>query len=212
MSNWDKVQSVVTEQDTSLDEPEEDKPLYEIREIQDAQFRLKIIKPLTYFIRKAKFQDSETKVQDEMLPCPKTRKKYIPSQPFHKSQGTHTPMSHSDANTTAKKIVGTSMNHMEGGWPEHVKTEMIEHKNKFIRQTCKEDMFKWTMVGLMKRTENVLKQNNTMDIDGTYFDNLDETGSAQTLEVRTLAKFKDFSGNKRPVSNISWKNCQVGLT
>ena len=48
---------------------------------------------------------------------------------------------------------------MEGGWPEHVKPEMIEHRNKFIRQvrsrsrgwrielfvqTCKEDMFKWT--------------------------------------------------------------------
>ena len=53
----------------------------------------------------------------------------------------------------------SSINHMEGGWPEHVKPEMIEHRNKFIRQvssrswgwrtelfvqTCKEDMFKWT--------------------------------------------------------------------
>ena len=37
-----------------------------------------------------------------------------------------------------------SMNHMEGGWPKDVKTEMIEHKNKFIRKTLKEDMFKYT--------------------------------------------------------------------
>ena len=45
-------------------------------------------------------------------------------------------------NTDAKKIVQASMNHTEGGWPEHVRTELVEHKNKFIRQTCKEDMFK----------------------------------------------------------------------
>lgn len=38
----------------------------------------------------------------------------------------------------------SSVNHVEGGWPEHVKPELIEHRNKFIRQTCKEDMFKWT--------------------------------------------------------------------
>ena len=52
-------------------------------------------------------------------------------------------MAHSDMNTEAKTIKVSNMNHVEGGWPEHVRTEMIEHKNKFIRQTCKEDMFKW---------------------------------------------------------------------
>ena len=86
---------------------------------------------------------------------------------------------------------------------------MIEHKNKFIRQMCKEDMFKWTVTGLIKKTENVLKQNNTMNIEEIYFEDFDEAGGTQTLEVKTLAKFKDFSGKKRPVSRISWKNCQV---
>ena len=40
----------------------------------------------------------------------------------------------------------TSMNHVEGGWPKDVKTEMIEHKNKFIRKTLKEDMFKYLLL------------------------------------------------------------------
>lgn len=42
-------------------------------------------------------------------------------------------MAHSDMNTEAKTIKMSGMNHTEGGWPEHVRTEMIEHKNKFIR-------------------------------------------------------------------------------
>ena len=47
--------------------------------------------------------------------------------------GFHTSMAHSDMNTEAKTIKMSGMNHTEGGWPEHVRTEMIEHKNKFIR-------------------------------------------------------------------------------
>ena len=54
-------------------------------------------------------------------------------------------------------------------------------------------MFKWTVTGLIKRTETVLKQNNTMDIEQIYFENMkktEDTGSAQSLTVKTLAKFK----------------------
>ena len=47
--------------------------------------------------------------------------------------GLHTSMAHSDMNTEAKTIKTQGMNHTEGGWPEHVRTEMVEHKNKFIR-------------------------------------------------------------------------------
>ena len=73
-------------------------------------------------------------------------------------------------------------------------------------------MFKWTVTGLIKKTEKILKQNNTMNIEQIYFEDTDERGGGQTLEVRTLAKFKDFSGNKRPVSCISWKNCKESVT
>ena len=68
-------------------------------------------------------------------------------------------------------------------------------------------MFKWTVTGLIKKTETVLKQNNTMDIEEVYFPDLDDTGSVQSLDVKTLARFKDFSGRRRPVSCISWKKC-----
>ena len=84
-------------------------------------------------MRQPAFGDSETKANDEMLPDSAVRKKYILSQPFEKCVGSHTSMAHSDMNTEAKTIKMSSMNHTEGGWPEHVRTEMVEHKNKFIR-------------------------------------------------------------------------------
>ena len=91
------------------------------------------MRPVTYFMRQPAFGDSETKANDEMLPDSAVRKKYILSQPFEKCVGSHTSMAHSDMNTEAKTIKMSSMNHTEGGWPEHVRTEMVEHKNKFIR-------------------------------------------------------------------------------
>ena len=96
-------------------------------------------------MRKPQFGDSETRADDEMLPDIGVRKKYILTQPFEKCEGSHTAMAHSDMNTEAKTMKNSSMNHSEGGWPEHVRTEMIEHKNKFIRLmlnlNCKEKKF-----------------------------------------------------------------------
>ena len=73
-------------------------------------------------------------------------------------------------------------------------------------------MFKWTVTGLMKKTENVLKQNNTMNIEEIYFEDFDEASGIQTLEVKTLAKLRDCSDKKRPLSCISTKNCHLPLS
>jgi hypothetical protein len=57
----------------------------------------------------------------------------------------------------------------------------------------------------MKSMEKVLRQNNTMDIEEVYFPDPDDTGHVQSLEVKTLARFKDSSGRRRPVSCIAWR-------
>ena len=209
MSKWGKVAKTLGEKGEEENmEQEEEVPIYTIETAPDPKFRFKLMRPQAYFEgRRADFQDTSTETRDEMMPDPETRRKYIICQPFHQASGNHTPMAHSDMNTTTTKMEESSINHVEGGWPEHVKPELIEHRNKFIRQTCKEDMFKWTTSRLMKNMEKVLKQNNTMDIEEVYFPDLDDTGSVQSLDVKTLARFKDFSGHRRPVSCISWKKC-----
>ena len=206
MSKWGKVKKIKKILAVTSDEPEEPKEekLYDIQVMPEPKYKQKVVKPVSYFVRQAEFQDSETLGLEEIHPCHETRKNFIPSQPFHKIQGSHVQKAHSDMNTETTVVSNTSMNHTEGGWPEHVKAELSDQRSKFIRQTCKEDMFKWTMSSLIKKTESVLKQNNTMNIEEIYFDEIEdcsETGG--TIEVKTLAKFKDFSGSKSPVSCIS---------
>ena len=57
-----------------------------------------------------------------------------------------------------------------------------------FRQTCKEDMFKWTVAGLIKKTENVLKQNNTMNIEEIYFENCKKSAEGGSSMVPYLEK------------------------
>ena len=88
----------------------------------------------------------------------------------------------------------------EGGWPKDVKTEVAEQKNKFVRKIVKEDMFKYSTTKLGKTMEKVLKQNITLNIEELYFTDVEEPPDYNAKKVKVVAKFKDFSKHKRPVS------------
>ena len=217
MSKWVKLKKIQPvskplEIDENGIETEEEKHLYEIEQIPDPKYKLKVFKPLQYFQRNLYFQDAEDQSCQDILPCPELRKMFIMQQPYHKNVGSGTPMSHSDMNTTNKETTETGMNHQEGGWPEHVRKELAEHRSKFIRHTCKDDTFKWTINRLMNSMEKVFKQNNVMDIEELYFEDMEDSTEPSTLMTKTLARFKDFSGRRRPVSCLAWKNCKVRQT
>ena len=55
----------------------------------------------------------------------------------------------------------------------------------------------------------VLQQNNVMDIEEQYFSDLEDNFEPPTLTTRTLARFKDFSSRRRPVSSLTWKHSQA---
>ena len=160
MSKWAKlikVQALVKPLDVIKKEEEivvEDY-LYKIEETPDPKYKFKIFRSSAFFRRTIQLDDSGIQAKEDILPCQNERKNFIMKEPIHKSVGFHVSVSHSDMNTSNKETAETGMNHVEGGWPEHVKTEIAEHRNKFIRQTCKEDMFKWTATKLMERMEKI---------------------------------------------------------
>ena len=105
------------------------------------------------------------------------------------------------------------MNHFEGGWPREVKTDITESKLKYVRKITKEEMFKYTTSVLLETVEIGLKENQIFrGLDQQYFE--EETGGNGSYDqycdsdnktVKVVAKFKDFSGRRRPVSCLSWK-------
>jgi hypothetical protein len=216
MSKWAKLKKIQTivkppEINDIGEEIIEEEPLYTIEKLPEPKYKFKFFRSVNYFQRNTHFQDNEAKVCEEILPCLEMRKKFMKKQPYDKSVGSHTPISHSDMNTSNKQTTVSGMNHVEGGWPEHVKPDILEHRNKFIRQTCKEDMFKWTTTRLMKNVEKVLQQNNVMDIEELYFLDLEDNSESSTLTTKTLARFKDNSGRRRPVGCLAWKHSKVEI-
>ena len=74
-------------------------------------------------------------------------------------------------------------------------------------------MFKYATVKLSEIIVQALKQNQTMtDIEQTYFEEESEEEAADpraladpAQAVKVVAKFKDFSKRRRPVSHVSWQ-------
>ena len=103
------------------------------------------------------------------------------------------------------------MNHTEGGWPREVKLANAESKNKYIRKIEKEEMFKYTVIKLAESVDDVLKQNQTLNnMEQKYFeksinDELESRRGITGKAVTIVAKFKDFSKRRRPVSDVSWQ-------
>ena len=214
MSKWaklKKIQAIVKppERNEKGEEIIEETPLYRIEDVPEPKYKYKFITSENHFQRKPQFDDNKEPLYEKILPCTERQKMFIIKQPMNKSVGSHIALSHSDMNTCNKETTETSMNHVEGGWPEHVRLDIIEHRNKFIRQTCKEDMFKWTTSKLSEKMEKILQQNNVINIEELYFDDIEENTEPSTLTTRTLAKFKDFSNKRRPVSCLAWKHSQV---
>ena len=55
---------------------------------------------------------------------------------------------------------------------------------------------------MIKRTEKLLKENRTLNIEGQYFDDNEDQCDSKILEeskLETAVKFKDVSGRNRPV-------------
>ena len=108
---------------------------------------------------------------------------------------------------THQCVTVSGVNHTEGGWPREVRTENAESKNKFIRKLHKDEMFKYTTLKLAKSITSVLIQNQTLnDIEETYYDEEEEKTNVSDPRkaVKIVAKFKDFSKRRRPVSHLSW--------
>ena len=70
-------------------------------------------------------------------------------------------------------------------------------------------MFKWTISKLIERTERVLMQNNVIDIEEQYFTDIQEDLDNSTLMPKIVAKYKDFSRKRRPISCLCFEPTKV---
>ncbi|XP_023343894.1 dynein intermediate chain 3, ciliary [Eurytemora carolleeae] len=120
-------------------------------------------------------------------------------------------------NTEDILCTSSSMNHKEGGWPKEVNHEDRMQTHRYKKKCEKDDMYKYSLVKMMLRAETIVKQNNSLEMCEQYFEYESNVFSVQSTApgITGVHLIKDFSGDERCVSSITWKaghDCQMAVS
>lgn len=98
-------------------------------------------------------------------------------------------------------------NHTDGAWPNEVKSQEAQERQRFLRKITNEESYKSEVGKLIHTAEEVISQNNTIDLYEEYFANPlpdAEHVSTEPPSCKTLCVFRDKNSIKRSATSISW--------
>lgn len=113
-------------------------------------------------------------------------------------------MAEHEANTERYIAIDRGMSHKEGGWPIGVNTEEFEDKKRYLKKMEMNDSFNEIVLGLTKRVESRVRQNDSINMFEEYFADHTEDHSAEPPSAKTLTIFRDPESPPRPVSRVCW--------
>jgi len=113
-------------------------------------------------------------------------------------------MSEHEINTERYIAIDKGMQHKEGGWPKEINTEEFEDKKRYLRKIEMDDTFNEIVLGLTKKIESRVKQNNSINMFEEYFANQTDDHSAEPPSAKTITIFRDPNKKFRPVSRVCW--------
>jgi len=113
-------------------------------------------------------------------------------------------MAEHEINTERYIAIDTGMQHKEGGWPKQVNTEEFEDKKRYLRKIEMDDSYNDILLGLTRKIESRVKQNNSINMFEEYFVNQTDDHSAEPPSAKTITIFRDPNKNARPVSRVCW--------
>jgi len=114
-------------------------------------------------------------------------------------------MAEHEINTERYIAIDRGMSHKEGGWPKEINTDEFEDKKRYLKKMEMQDTFNEIVLGLTKRVENRVRQNDSINMFEEYFANQTEDHSAEPPSAKTLTIFRDpTQAAPRPVSRVCW--------
>ena len=99
-------------------------------------------------------------------------------------------MAEHEINTERYIAIDTGMQHKEGGWPKQVNTEEFEDKKRYLRKIEMDDSYNDILLGLTKKIESRVKQNNSINMFEEYFANQTDDPSAEPPSAKTVVIFR----------------------
>lgn len=118
-------------------------------------------------------------------------------------------LSETSTNTDRIQLRHHAQLHVEGGWPHGVDPTEFEEKMKYCKKVEREEGYLSSCRRLVQQsTEKYIKQNNAIDIYGSYFpEGLPEEDEALgPAAAKIVSVFKDPNTEKRTAAAISWQN------
>lgn len=155
------------------------------------------------------FQANEGEILVDIAPNRSLKNHYTQLDPCETVIQNVPSLSESGTNTERIQLRHHAQSHSEGGWPHGVDPTEFEEKMKYCRKVEREESYLSSCRRLIQQcTDKYVKQNNAIDIYGTYFPEGPpvEDESLGTASAKITSVFKDPSAEKRTAAAITWQN------
>lgn len=156
------------------------------------------------FGRYCNFEDVEPKVLGQVDCNPMCGDMYIEQTIINLVLDNIPQMSEVSVNTARVQTKSRAMMHTEGGWPKDIDASEAQDTMKWRKRLEKDPAFTNCVKQLTKQTVMCLEQNSTMDLFEHYFLDEEPDFSPQSLNMKTVALFKDPAEETRSVTKIGW--------
>lgn len=157
------------------------------------------------FGRQVEFQPTDPESLADMAPNPEVKAQYERIDPCETEVQNVPELSEAQTNTDRISLKHQAQLHAEGGWPMGIDPTEFEEKLKHCKKAERDEGYYGAVKNLVEKCmEKYLKQNNAIDIYGTYFADQQSDAALGPPSVKTVTVFKDPSPVKRTAVKMSW--------
>lgn len=158
------------------------------------------------FGRPPEFQPNDPEQIADVAPNPELRASYVRVDPYEVEVQNVPTLTESHANTERISLKHQGQIHVEGGWPMGIDPTEFEEKAKYCKKAERDESYYTACKSLVEKCmDKYLKQNNAIDIYGSYFgDSAPEAAASGPPSAKTVTVFKDPSAVKRTAASLSW--------
>ncbi|NXE43159.1 DNAI2 protein, partial [Ptilorrhoa leucosticta] len=169
------------------------------------EIKLEFVRKRSEFGRPCSFSDYLAEVTADIPPDPSLADDFIPQDPVDFAFQEGPVMAVHEVNTERAQVSTKGVNHVEGGWPQHVDPKNSELTSRYREEVEREDAYTRSVQRLGSLVEHCIRQNNAIDIYEEYFEEEEEEEEEEEHpSAKTISVIRDPNVTKRMATHISW--------
>ncbi|NXH95487.1 DNAI2 protein, partial [Pachycephala philippinensis] len=167
------------------------------------EIKLEFVRKRSEFGRPCSFSDYLAEVTADIPPDPSLADDFIPQDPVDFAFQEGPVMAVHEVNTERAQVAIKSVNHVEGGWPQHVDPKNPELTSRYREEGEREEAYTRRVQRLGSLVEHCIRQNNAIDIYEEYFEEEEEEEEEEEHHsAKTITVIRD--PHRRMSTRIAW--------